>query len=147
MFDCHAARGRRVDKIDHAQMKPSLKSIGSRSMLPWHNRDEGRKYMSKDQPVRDNEGQRTQNHECRDDHHITRGHRQPRHIVGGAITATPTTHPILVMAMLSFCKQRDKAVRVSSCVHSGSENVAVRIARAKHTRGGRQRWDISIGQS
>ena len=55
--------------------------------------------------------QRAQNHERRDDEHITLEYRQPRHIVRGAITATPTTHPDgLVMAMLSFCKQRDKAV-------------------------------------
>ena len=56
------------------------------------------------------EGQRTQNHECRDDKHITREHRQSRSIVRGAIATTPTTYPVLVMAMLPFCKQRDKAV-------------------------------------
>ena len=91
--------------------------------------------------------QRARNYECRDNKHIKREHRQPRHIVRGAITATPTTHPVLVMTMLSFCKQRDNAVWVSSRVHGRSDDVAVRVARAKHTRVGRQGWDMTIGQS
>jgi len=112
---------------DHALLKPCLKSNCSRSMLPCHN--------WQGHPVRDNNEHGTTSAATTK---TSRGHRQPIHIVRGAFTATPTTHPVLVMAMLSFCKQRDKAVWVSSRAHGRSDNVTDRVARAKHTRGGRQ---------
>ena len=122
---------------DHAQNQPSLKSIDSRSTLPCP-------HYCKGHPVRDNEHRTTSAATTK----TSRASIASRGtIVRSAITTTPTTHPALVMAMLSFCKQRDNAVLVPSRVHSRSENVAVRVARAKHTRGGRQGWDMCIGQS